>query len=375
MATGGKMKSRWTTAKKWLSSIRANSNQTDENGIEAGSETCALVIGKPPENLQSLLQEIGFTSTLVSSATEAAQTACNPPIEIVLLVVQESELDYSQILISIGEQKELSSLPVVAVTALNHLKSLTTCMQAGVDDFYLLPFYKTLLKTRLNNALTLKKISQSHDQLIARIEEERKSMDDLMLAVAPIGQSMTGESDSNRLLETIITQAMNICNADAGTIYMRTEFDTLKFEVLHNHSLKLKQGGSSGNPINLPDIPLHDRETGKPDTHHVVTRVVHTGKLVNIPLIDSDPESELAGPRRFDQKLEYRSLSFLAVPLKNTTNEVSGVLQLINAKHTLTNKIIAFDPALEEVILSLASLATFSLDTHEREETLRQQIT
>jgi GAF domain-containing protein len=200
-------------------------------------------------------------------------------------------------------------------------------------------------------------------------------MDELMNAVVPIGISMTSESDSSRLLETIITQAMNICNADAGTIYMRTEDDMLNFEVLHNHSLNLRLGGSTGQPIDLPSIPLFDPESGEPDKKHVVTRVTHTAELVNIPDIEAETEDEFTGPREFDQKFNYKSVSFLAVPLKNAANEVTGVLQLINAQHALNNKTIAFDPLLEEVVLSLASLAAVSLETQEREETLRQQIT
>jgi DNA-binding response OmpR family regulator len=375
MVTGGKMKSSWEAAKKWFTSIRKKLDQAGKEGKPAALEAAALVIGKPPENLQVHLQEIGFASITASNANEAAQATSELPIEIILLVVQGESLDYCQILESIEENKNLVSLPVVAVTTPDHLESLISCLGNGVDDYYFLPLNTTLFKIRLNNILALKQISQSHDQLNLRIQEERERMDDLMNAVVPIGVSMTGESNTSRLLETILVQAMKICNADAGTIYMRAEDDTLKFELLHNQSLDLKLGGSTGKPIDLPFIPLYDPQSGQPDTHHVVTRVAHTAQLINIPNLDADPDSSFSGPHKFDQKFGYKSVSFLAVPLKNAANEVSGVLQLINAKDGITKKTIEFDPALEEVVLSLASLAAVSLDARERESSLRQQIT
>ena len=369
------MESGWATAKKWLSSIRNKLDRPGGDGEVTAPEASALVIGKPPENLQTHLQEVGFASIFVSNSKEAAQAVGDPPIEIILLVIQDDELDYCKILESFEGYENLASLPVLAITALEHFETLAACLREGVDDYYFLPLNTILLGTRLKNILALKQISQAHDQLSARIHEERERMDDLMNAVVPIGISMAGKSDSSRLLETILTQAMTICNADAGTIYMRSEADTLKFELLHNHTLNLKLGGSTGQPIDLPTIPLFEPETGKPDKHHVVTRVAHTAQLINIPNLEDDSDSDYTGPRKFDKKFGYNSVSFLAVPLKNAANEVSGVLQLINAKHGLTDEIIAFDPALEEVVLSLASLAAVSLDAQERETSLRQQIT
>src|ERR1044071_2157410 len=65
-----------------------------------------------------------------------------------------------------------------------------------------------------------------------------------------IGVSLSGETDINRLLETILTAAKSITRADGGTLYRVTEDKTaLRFEILRTSSLKNYLGGTTGNPV------------------------------------------------------------------------------------------------------------------------------
>jgi len=62
-----------------------------------------------------------------------------------------------------------------------------------------------------------------------------------------IGVSLSGETDINRLLETILTAAKSITRADGGTLYRVTEDKTLRFEFLHTSPLKTFLGGTADN--------------------------------------------------------------------------------------------------------------------------------
>jgi hypothetical protein len=71
-----------------------------------------------------------------------------------------------------------------------------------------------------------------------------------------IGISLSQEKDINRLLETILTAAKTITNADGGTLYRLID-GKLKFEIVLNDSLNIAMGGTTGVPVPFYAIPLH----------------------------------------------------------------------------------------------------------------------
>src|SRR4030095_3399801 len=70
----------------------------------------------------------------------------------------------------------------------------------------------------------------------------------------------------------------------------------------------------------------------------------------------------------------YRSQSFLTIPLKNSLEQVIGVLQLINAKETQADQVCSFDQTMQQMMESLSLLAVTALEAYIREQQLRQEI-
>src|SRR5690606_5173398 len=120
-----------------------------------------------------------------------------------------------------------------------------------------------------------------------------------------------------------------------------------------NDSLKINQGGSSGNAISLPPIPLRD-DAGEENHHHIAAHVAITGRVVNIPDAYRSDQFDFSGTKAFDERHGYRSVSFLTIPLLNHLNEVIGVLQLVNARHPQTREIIPFSEHIEPLVKALA---------------------
>ena len=56
-----------------------------------------------------------------------------------------------------------------------------------------------------------------------------------------------------------------------------------------------------------------------------------TGKSINVPDAYESDDFDFSGTKKFDEGTGYRSKSFLCVPLRNSQEEVIGVLQLLNA--------------------------------------------
>ena len=177
-----------------------------------------------------------------------------------------------------------------------------------------------------------------------------------------IGIALSAEKDTNRLMETILLEAKDISNADGGTLYLKTEDNKLKFEIMRTDSLKIAMGGTTGKEITFPPVLLYDPETGEENKANVASCAGLTGESINIPDAYDSKDFDFSGTRKFDEGTGYRSKSFLTVPMKNSQDEVIGVLQLLNALDRDTGEVIPFSSDIQPLIEALASQAAVALD-------------
>ena len=85
----------------------------------------------------------------------------------------------------------------------------------------------------------------------------------------------------------------------------------------------------------------------------------------------ADQNFDFSGTRRFDQKTDYRSRSFLTVPMKNHEGRIIGAFQLINALDPETGQVRTFSPADRQLAESLASQAAIALTNQQLIEQLQ----
>jgi HD-GYP domain-containing protein (c-di-GMP phosphodiesterase class II) len=176
-----------------------------------------------------------------------------------------------------------------------------------------------------------------------------------------IGIALSSERDINRLLEIILVAAKDITHADGGTLYRMTEDgEQLRFEIMRTDSLHIALGGTTGNPISFPPLPLHNKQ-GEPNNSMVAVYAALHDETVNITDAYSEVGFDFSGTRKFDQHTGYRSQSFLTVPMKNHENTVIGVLQLINSIDPETRQVVHFSSADQSLAESLASQAAIAL--------------
>jgi len=182
----------------------------------------------------------------------------------------------------------------------------------------------------------------------------------LIQKLSAVGIALSAEKDNSRLMELILGSAKEITNADGGTLYSRTEDGQLKFEIMMNDSLGLHLGGTSSESIDLPPVRLYQPD-GRPNDENVAARAAMTGETVNVPDAYDNEEFDFSGTREFDRQTGYRSTSFLTVPMRNHEDEVTGVLQLINARHPADGRVVPFGAEQQLVVESLASQAAIAL--------------
>lgn len=173
-----------------------------------------------------------------------------------------------------------------------------------------------------------------------------------------IGISLSQEKDINRLLETILTAAKTITNADGGTLYRLIE-GKLKFEIVLNDSLEIAMGGTTGVAVPFYPIPLHQPD-GAENNNMVAAYAALHDETVSIADAYTADGFDFSGTRNFDKKTGYRSTSFLTIPMKDHEGEIIGVLQLLNAQDK-NRKVIAFTNEDQRLAESLASQAAIAL--------------
>ncbi len=187
---------------------------------------------------------------------------------------------------------------------------------------------------------------------------------DIFWQLIEISIALSSERNSARLFEKILDAAQDITHADGGTLYLLKEkagHHVLEFEILRNNSLNLTLGGSSGRKIPFAPLPLY-REDGSPNHNNIATYTALTKKMENIEDAYYAEHLDFSGTKAFDARANYRSKSFLTVPLCNHLNEVIGVLQLVNAKDKNTGETISFSHNLEPIVAALASSAAIALE-------------
>ena len=212
-----------------------------------------------------------------------------------------------------------------------------------------------------------KKIKYSSNQLAKYIADAPGVVKNYIQALekqvgnlANIGLALSKEKNMSKLLEMILIEAKRIANSDGGTLYMMTDDNRLRFEIMMTDSLDFHMGGTSGKEIPFYPVKLYDEE-GNPNKSMIAAYVGLTGETVNIPDAYKAKGFDFSGTKMFDEKTGYHSQSFLTVPLKNHEDEIIGVLQLLNAQNNNTKKIIPFASDIQEMVEALASQAAVAI--------------
>ena len=268
----------------------------------------------------------------------------------------------------------LRRLPVVMTPAPGEMDGLAAYVEAGADDWLILPADPVPLHVKIDACLDHRRLKDLERRYRDQVDKERRQANELYNLVVPAGVALSAEKDFARLLERVLLEAKRFCNADGGTLYLQNESDQLEFMMFHNDSMDIRQGGAGGQPIRFPPLALHDPATGAPNHDNIATFAALTGQTLNVPDAYDAVDFDFSGARRFDEAHGYRSMSFLTLPLRNARGRTLGVLQLINAQDRETGRVIPFPRDSRKLMESFALLATVAIESYDRTQGLRQEL-
>ena len=162
-----------------------------------------------------------------------------------------------------------------------------------------------------------------------------------------IGISLTSEHNLEDLLEQIVHESRKLTNADAGSLYI-VENGHLNFIISQTESLQKSQKVQD-TQYKIFSLPITKGS--------IAGYVACTGDVLNIADVYEIPDSaDYKFYSDFDKKMGYRTRSMLVVPIKDQTDSVIGVLQLIN-RIDFNGVVQIFEKEYEDMMQSLASQA------------------
>jgi len=195
---------------------------------------------------------------------------------------------------------------------------------------------------------------QLDDKLKTYQKELEIKIDDfksLVKNLNSIGIALSAEHNLRNLLEMVVEEARRFTRSDGGSLYINVG-NELSFEIAQNDTLTRRLGKV---PFKSFIVPINNKS--------IAGYVALTGEIINIPdleKIGDEVPYSLKTMREFDQKMGYRSVSMLAVPMQNHKGDIIGILQLINSLDTQGNP-VPYEQNLIELVTSLASQAAVSI--------------
>lgn len=122
-----------------------------------------MVVEDAPVNrllLERLLREQGHTVTAVEDGISALECLADPAdgYDVVLLDLVMPRLDGFGTLERMKASTELAHLPVIVISALDELDPVVRCIELGALDYLPKPVEPTVLRARINAALSAKRL-------------------------------------------------------------------------------------------------------------------------------------------------------------------------------------------------------------------------
>jgi HD-GYP domain-containing protein (c-di-GMP phosphodiesterase class II) len=229
------------------------------------------------------------------------------------------------------------------------------------------PVAAPILSRALSNAF-------EHIRMRSEAEETRRQLEELNA----IGIRLSAERDVDALFALILSLTRAITHSDAGSIYLVEEPDgeprRLRFQLSQNDSVSLAATYSGGALTAAAHVPINEES--------IAGYVALTGETVHLADAYTPPSSaRYRINTAFDRHAGYRTKSMLVVPMRTPTDDIIGVLQLINCKpdrelrfaspEEIEREALPYPERFISLAASLASQAAVALENSRLYESVR----
>ncbi len=252
-------------------------------------------------------------------------------------------------------------LPIVMLGAQSPASDQQRAFDAGASDWINCPADVADVGRRLSTLAELRRLRRKSAMEHNRFGAELSSRSLRLNGLIETCIAMSMSRDRSALLQQLLSEGRHLLNCDGGTMYMVTDDGMLRFELR-----------TRSDPLPAEQIPLHDRETGRPNENYVSVYTALHNCSVRIDDVYAETRFDLSGTRAFDVASGYRTVSMLTVPIAPRGSAPIGVLQFMNAIDPFTGAVVPFDPEAGALVEALAAQAAVALDNMELVDSQKQ---
>lgn len=313
----------------------------------------------------------------VQDAVDEAIRTCPTSI---LIDLRGTGLDGLGILEAFKRSPEVGAVPIILLGDVASERIRETAFGRGLTDFLVEPVSvgEIVARIRIHSAsylniikrnrtasayeslqAELRAVNRSLEEARRQLEERLRNPDDLqwqlrVSGLMQIGIELNQIQDFHTLMDRILSEARHLLRSEAGTIFLR-EADSLRFAFFHNEALAQRTATGETPHVSSFRVPITDRS--------LAGWVCLTGQPLHIPDCYRIPQQ---APYRFDssfdQLLGYRTCSMVAMPLKNQSGRILGVIELINPRSPDGRVVIGFTAEDIRLLEHFASIATVAIE-------------
>lgn len=178
-------------------------------------QSCILVVDDNEsvrELLHMLLDARGHRVVLAKNGQEALEVMKQEAIDLVLLDIMMPVMDGYDVLRWMRAKPELSSKPVIVLTALNDTDSIIKCIELGADDYLFKPINRAILMARVDASVEKKRL---------RDVEHRHIME--LAILQQIDRELNASLDLSEVARITLGWAMRQTGARGGFIGLLSE--------------------------------------------------------------------------------------------------------------------------------------------------------
>lgn len=211
-------------------------------------------------------------------------------------------------------------------------------------------------KIGFNDLIQNSQIKDAHENLFGSSKGEKSVRERKLEHVIESERVLSEIKDSDILLESILSEARSIVNADSGSIYIVDDENPnkLKIKYAQNNTQQSMLAPGEKLPYNFFSFEINEKS--------IAGYCALKHEIVNIEDAYNIPEDK---PYKFnvdtDRKTGYKTTSMMTLPLVTSNGDTLGVLQIINAQDENGN-VITFDEDAEMYIKHFAKTATQAME-------------
>jgi len=178
-----------------------------------------------------------------------------------------------------------------------------------------------------------------------------------------IGIALNSIRELDTLLEMVVDEAMELCAADGGTLYLVRQ-DSLAIHITRNRTLEARLGKDGMTDLYEKFVLPISRDS-------MAGFCALTGQTLNFPDMDQlPPGTSFRHNKALDKRASYDTRSQLTVPMHDRSGRCVGVLQLVNAMENSSPS--PFNGEDEALLQAFAAQAGVSIQNAQLDGLLRK---